>query len=1470
MSTSYIVSNHKSTAVNNCVAGSFTGPNDLNLILAKSSILEIYLVTPEGLKLLKEFPINGKIVSLQLFRSITNASAKRSHSQNSSSDTQKEFLFLLTHKYNVCILECNRDQNDVIQISTKAYGNVQEKIGRPSETGMIASIDPEGRVIGLRLYDGLYKIIKLDDQNFLHQDDKSAFEFNSKHEIKAFNVNIEERKIIDITFLDGFEVPMLALINQDSEGRHFRTYKLSDRDLIHGPWNENNIEAEASILIPVPALLGGGVVIVGQESIMYYRDNSPFAIRPPVMKQNSITCYCRIDPNGSRYLLGDMGGRLFMLLLEATSSGPAGPFIIKDMRLEALGETCIPECLTYLDNGVIYVGSRLGDSQLIRLRTNPIQVSSNQNSVTMASYIEVLESFTNLGPIVDMIVVDAERSGHKDQLVTCSGAFKDGSLRVLRDGIGVTQTACLDLPCGIRGLWTLKNAVTGADSHLVLAFASSDLSTRVISFESSGGAEEIELPGLVTRDAVTLWCGNVSNNNMLQVTTRAGRLIDRIKGRVAAEWFVPGLGMEIDQNNEDNMPDTSTTSDHVSITVAACNGIQLCLASGRDLFYLEIGKNDLILKSRKTFPHEIACLDISPLPRSTETHDEVDSSSLSPNASKFCAAGFWTEVAVEILYLPSLDMAHREVLPRTDIIPRSLIMCHFRDEEESTGSVAKQREVNKEGSMNDENSMGEENGNHCCYLLVALGDGTLYHYSLSPLRGRMSQRKKFIVGTRPPSLKLIPSASPLPAHNVLVCSDRPAVVYMRNKKLVVSDVNLEEISYACPFDSPAYPDSLVLVPSATSGTVVIATIDEIRKLHIRTIPLYESPRRIAYQESSHTFALLTARIDVYNGTSFVPHQPQSVSCKALNHSSSSSFSSSSTTATGAFNSHKQGGGGHIAEVGSSGAPGSSSTQSNLNNYNTNGSTPSPSFGDESEAYSLVILDAHTFEPFWAHHFQPNEFATSIISFPLAGSNNTLDLETQNGNRSYSRNVDGESAAKELYIVGTAMVYPDEPEPRQGKIMVFEFSKTTAADENAQNNLLQNNEDSTGQNADSYRRLTLISEKEISGAPYSMAYFSSSPLSGSASFPSQSPSLPSPPTNNKLIACVNSTVRLFEWVPADRELRLECSHFNNVLALHLKTHFNTLVLVGDLMRSLTLLEYRAAEGRFEESARDFEAAWTSAIEIIDAETFLAAENSYNLYVCRVGDEGGRLGVVNGADLGNKKKDGTEGAGVTTEGSSGNKPKSRRDKRSNLNANTTSSSNSANIGGTGSVHRDPHNINAKNPNSCPSTLLDDERKHLYPVGLYHLGEFVNVFKRGCLVSRNTGDSALEIGNPILMGTISGSVHLMVQLPPRIFTLLDRLQIAMGKHLPTLGKISHQNFRAFHTEQKTEPSRGFIDGDLVETFLDLNVEDRTAIMNQVAPDVKDEGNGDAEIENKKDENALITSEEIIKIIEELVRLH
>lgn len=50
------------------ILGNFTSPTDLNLLVAKVSRLEMYLVTPEGLRPMKEVGLYGRVAKMKMFR----------------------------------------------------------------------------------------------------------------------------------------------------------------------------------------------------------------------------------------------------------------------------------------------------------------------------------------------------------------------------------------------------------------------------------------------------------------------------------------------------------------------------------------------------------------------------------------------------------------------------------------------------------------------------------------------------------------------------------------------------------------------------------------------------------------------------------------------------------------------------------------------------------------------------------------------------------------------------------------------------------------------------------------------------------------------------------------------------------------------------------------------------------------------------------------------------------------------------------------------------------------------------------------------------------------------------------------------------------------------------------------------------------------------------------------------------------
>lgn len=125
--------------------------------------------------------------------------------------------------------------------------------------------------------------------------------------------------------------------------------------------------------------------------------------------------------NDTTVLLGDSAGGLYVC-----EHGGA------DVRVQRVGSTSVPSALAYLDSGVVFVGSALADSQLVRIGGDGI---------------DVVDEMVNLGPIVDFICIE---SG----LVVCGGS----GIRNVRFGVGVTELGAAPLS-GARRVWGVGDRV---------------------------------------------------------------------------------------------------------------------------------------------------------------------------------------------------------------------------------------------------------------------------------------------------------------------------------------------------------------------------------------------------------------------------------------------------------------------------------------------------------------------------------------------------------------------------------------------------------------------------------------------------------------------------------------------------------------------------------------------------------------------------------------------------------------------------------------------------------------------------------------------------------------------------------------------------------------------------------------------------------------------------------------------------
>lgn len=373
----YCVTAQQPTVVTHSIKCNFTSPSDFNLIIARCSRLEVHLMNPGELEPLLEFGVFGRIAVLQKFR---------------PKGEDKDRLFVCTESYKFFILAFDEDTKEII---TKANGDIKHKIGRPADTGHIGIIDPDCSMIGLHFYDGIFQAIPLAANGDVHRE--------------AFDMRFDELQVLQMCFLHGYDEPTLLVLFQDSkEKRYIKSYTVSLRtkELEEGTWSPMGVEVCASWLIPVAAPLGG-VIVVGGETVTYYNEKH---MKVTLMNPCQIQAWGRIDNN--RYLLGDLLGNLHVVVLKQDHTNNK----VLSIHVQHLGTTSSAHTISYMDNAHVFIGSVLGDSQLI-------QLSSSKDS--KGNFFKVRRTFPNLGAIVDFCVVDLDRQVHTSiaSTHTCMHAY---------------------------------------------------------------------------------------------------------------------------------------------------------------------------------------------------------------------------------------------------------------------------------------------------------------------------------------------------------------------------------------------------------------------------------------------------------------------------------------------------------------------------------------------------------------------------------------------------------------------------------------------------------------------------------------------------------------------------------------------------------------------------------------------------------------------------------------------------------------------------------------------------------------------------------------------------------------------------------------------------------------------------------------------------------------------------------------
>ncbi|KAG6831652.1 hypothetical protein H0H87_004602 [Tephrocybe sp. NHM501043] len=783
------------------------------------------------------------------------------------------------------------------QLTVTKELSLYERTPQPAEYFTDIVVHPSGKIAIASCYKGKLRVIKL----------------KAGHHEEDFDVVLRELNLLGLEFLplsdDDYAIAILHLDYRERVQLLAREFSLEDLELSSSPStilsstaiSEKLVQESDSInlrLVSIPSQQSeaedaeeflGGMLVVGAQKLLLYElsdvrarakqtskrrrldskkkstDAAEFAMAEAKESEregrvrkglgsvdwpwSQVTAVCAADPLVPRYIIGDIFGRLALLsLMSVKETG---------LILIPLGEASPASSLTYLASQTIYLGSHYGDSQLLQLSptavssldTPTLPIPSDVKTISPArlgrpsaskgkaratsdedntkgavveskgSFINVIGTFKNIAPIVDAIVVDTDGSGEvrslisrveleliflQRQVVTCSGGGNRGSLNVVRNGAGFEELASVPGLMDVVNVWSIRGEVDGMlDTHLLISTLEA---THLLRFNDGSGDTFLTYvkdtglsinDGLAT-DVPTLAFGNIPlSQKVVQVTKKGVCLLEY--DTISRTYH--GIGGYKHEKGE--------------VVAADVNGSQVFLAY-RDGSTRIVGlviedrgfTNKVIEGDRKENPFpEISAISCAPLDPAKPY-------------SKHLVVSYWETKTIEVFTFNLNGLVFSAKTPCLPASVRSVLLYDF-------------------------SAKGED---HRYYLLAGLTDGSVACFSWKDKQ--LGDMKIIPLGHIPVTLTACQVDD---KRAVFAAGNRATVLSWEKKRLHSSPIMMRDVVAVATLNTASYRSSLVL---ATSTALFIGRVEELDKMHIRTISLgLDNPTKIVYERSLKAFGV---------------------------------------------------------------------------------------------------------------------------------------------------------------------------------------------------------------------------------------------------------------------------------------------------------------------------------------------------------------------------------------------------------------------------------------------------------------------------------------------------------------------------------------------------------------------------------------------------------------------------------------
>ncbi|KAK5955863.1 hypothetical protein OHC33_003504 [Knufia fluminis] len=629
---SYIVPVHRPSGVRLALKLNFLDAQSETVIVAKANRLEIYSFTPQGgLTLVHSKAVYGYIIMLEAIRPSTS---------------QTDHLFVGTDRYQY--FTCSWDAEAKQLKTEQSYVDQADRTLRDTRENDRVHIDPTRRYMTLELHDGIVTVVPLVQPSTKKvRRSSSATTSDVPGTLgEPVSVRVEEIATRASAFLDADEDskdnPQLGLLWEDNqEEPQLKVLELQYSATGEQPSAElvtvaelrqaDRLDKGVSHLIPV-SLPYGGFLVLGERSIAY-SDSKLQNFNPQSLGNEATVWSCWTKVDDLRWLLADEYGSLYFLMLLVEDNRT-----VTGWKLDKLGQgsqTSKATCLVYLDEGFVFVGSHSGDSQVVQIVENGV---------------EVVQTFANIAPILDLQLMDLGRGAEaavqagefstgQARLVTCSNAWQDGTIRSVRSGVGMEEVGEIEEIPLIEDMWALSTKGDGGQQDVLLTSFATE--TRIFKFDADGGVEEVDDFCNLEFAEPTLLAANLPDHKLLQVHDSGLRISDLESGMSIFQW--------------------KPSDAAAKITGASANGAHVIVVeNGRTIHVFHSSGQGESPSASKTF----------------EAGSQISSVTIPQSQSNACIISFWQTASVALLDLHSLETISTQSLGTSGVdVPRSILLA---------------------------------------------------------------------------------------------------------------------------------------------------------------------------------------------------------------------------------------------------------------------------------------------------------------------------------------------------------------------------------------------------------------------------------------------------------------------------------------------------------------------------------------------------------------------------------------------------------------------------------------------------------------------------------------------------------------------------------------------------------------------------------------------------------------------------